>query len=128
MPSLAAQRRDAGIPDPLDARVHRAVSGGTLKAGATYVNTDVLEVILPIAGALSVRLRGLFATAGGTLSFAYLRPDGTTAYTTNNPSNVTVTAGTEAVATIQPNGEGWLRVRFTATGTGAVTYFDVMQV
>jgi hypothetical protein len=120
----------AGVPDPLDARVHRPVGGDadTLKAGATYANGNTRTALLPIAGALSVRLRGLFTGAGGTIALAYLRPDGVTPYTTNNPASIPVTAGAEFVSTFQPNGEGWLRVQFTASGTGAVTYFDVMQV
>lgn len=129
MVSLAAQLRTGGTPDPLDARRHRPVSGGTLEAGAAFVNLDVDDTIVPIAGALAVRVRGLF-TGGGTLSFSYLRPppfEGT-AYTVSNPPSVVVVANTEFVTTFEPQGESLVRIRFTASATGVVTYLDVMQV
>lgn len=135
------QPDDAGTPDPLDFRRHRTVDAplggqppGVLGAACPFVNGTPITKLIPVAGALSVTLRGLFAATGGTgsgtLSFQFMRPApfSTTPYATNNPANVAVTGGTEFIVTINPNGEAWMLVTFTPSGNGVVTYFDQMQL
>lgn len=129
-------------PDPLDFPFHRALGGATdtLKAGATFVNTNVETCVVKIAGAFRVRLRGKTSGAGGngTLSFKYLRPAAnrttnaaiTPVYdnTVEGPSvDVAVATGVEFAVTIEPVGEAELLVTFTATGTGAWDFFDGSQ-
>lgn len=125
-----------GSPDPLDFRRHRPVEGNFGAGANSFAASAAFSVaggnivkVIPIAGALAITLRGLFATQGGTLSFAYLRPPpaDATAYGVSNPANVTVTANTEFATTINPNGEGNLRITFAPGGTGSVTFFDQMQ-
>lgn len=129
-------QQDEGPPDPLDFRRHRQVEGNngaganTFAPGAAFsVAGGAFSKIVPVAGALAITLRGLFATAGGTLSFAYVRPapNTATAYGVSNPGNVTVSANTEFATSITPNGEGNLQITFTPGGSGTVTFFDVMQ-
>jgi hypothetical protein len=124
VPTLAAQLADAGVPLPRPLP-HRAVAGGTLTAGAPITNGGVTSVILPIAGAVKVRLRGL-ATAGGTIVCAFLRPNGLAAYGASNPANITVVGATEFVSTIDVVGESLLRLTFTGSASGAWTFLDVM--
>lgn len=130
----------AGTSDPLDFRFHRALGGSsdTLKQGATLANGVAVTCVVPIAGALAVRLRGLF-TAGGTMTFRYLYPasrrDPNTALSSQVYSsavippagNLTVVANTEFAQDITPNGESDLLITFTPSGAGAVTFFDGMQ-
>jgi hypothetical protein len=128
----AAQFRAASdtiLPASSTFRDPQPVVGATLFPGVSYTNAQTFDAIVPVAGAAKVRFRWLFATAGGTLSFAYLRPvPAQTAYTTGNPPNATVTAGAEGTVTIEPVGEAWVRVRFTAGGTGTCTFLDVSQL
>ena len=132
--STAAENvlNDAGTPDPLDFRRHRAIPD--FKDGLPFtVAGGAITALLPIAGALAVTLRGLFAATGGTgsgtLTFAYRRPPTNvqTAYGISNPPNVAVVGGTEFIVTINPNGESVLAVTFTPSDTGVVTFFDQMQ-
>jgi hypothetical protein len=141
-------RRAAGTSDPLDFRIARAVGapatdtlyGGNIAAGlpgSTLTDATAVTAQIAIAGALLVRLRGLF-TAGGTLHFQYLRPAALRpaaagagyAYSTAvvpPVGDVTVTANTEFSADITPGGESDLLVTFTPSASGVVTFFDVMQ-
>lgn len=146
-------RLQAGTSDPLDFRNARAVgspSGGahglyggnlaTEKPGSSFsVAGGALTAEIAIAGALLVRLRGLFATAGGTLSFKYLRPASLrpassaaagyayAASVVTPHADVSVTGDAEFSVDIEPGGESDLLVTFTPGGTGVVTFFDVMQ-
>jgi hypothetical protein len=125
-----AELRTGGIPNPLDFRVPRPVSGYFV-AGAALLAANTYTQILPIAGCLQVRLRGKFTNAG-TLSFAYRRPapDFNTAYNValTPPSvNVAVLAGTEFLVDIQPVGEAYLAVTFAPSADGASTFLDVLQ-
>lgn len=123
---------EAGTPDPLDFRRARPIA--EFKDGLAFsVAGGAITALIPIAGALAVTLRGLFAATGGTgsgtLSFAYRRSPSNvqTAYGISNPGNVAVTGGTEFIVTINPNGESILAVTFTPSDTGVVTFFDQMQ-
>ena len=131
-----------GSPDPLEFR--RARTLGTFFADdAVLTNADPTVLLVPIAGALLVRLRAKITTTEaappnpiGALSFAYRRspPNHDTAYTVTVPHvSVNVTKATELLVDIQPGGEPYLAVTFTpAVGvdplkTISVTFFDVMQ-
>lgn len=129
-------QENEGPPDPLDFRRHRQVEGNdgaganTFAPGAAFsVAGGAFSKIVPVAGALAVTVRGLFATVGGTLAFVYVRPapNTATAYGVSNPPNVTVTGDAEFLATFTPNGEGNVKITFTPGGSGTVTFFDVMQ-
>lgn len=100
---------------------------GNLAPGA-IVNGDTYIEIIPIAGASRVRMRWL-STGAGTLSFAFLRPDGSTAYTGRNPANVAVVGGTECYMEIDPHfGEAYLQITFLASAGGSITYCDISEV
>lgn len=95
--------------------------------GSALTNAQPITVIIPIAGARVLRIR-ILSAAGGTLSHAFLRPDGVTPYPTNNPADVVVVGGTENKSDITCTGEGYLKLTFTPTATAALNYCDVMQV
>jgi len=103
------------------------VDGAVLPA----TGSTVTEVI-PIAGAFLLRGRLKF-TCAGTLSFLYRRPPPYTAEsyaTTYQPpqADVVVVADTETGFDIEPGGESWLAIRFSASGAaGVVSLFDISQ-
>lgn len=116
------------LPSPRDVRGHWQLNG-TWKPGAAFANGVAVTQDVPCAGAERIRIRIKTATGGGTLAAAWLRPDGNTPYTANNPANVTVVAGTENKMDIDPHfGEALLRLTFTPGGDGTFTYVDVSQV
>lgn len=132
----------AGVPDPLEFRRCRPV-GGLFKAGIEIDNQDPSTVLTPIAGALSVRIRGKISTTEaappapmGVLSFAYRRspPNHGTAYSTslNAPaSDVNVTKDSEFCVTIEPVGEALLAITFTPDGgvdPAEVIFADFLDV
>jgi hypothetical protein len=53
---------------------------------------------------------------------------GGTLYTSGNPSQLALTAGTEAKTDIDCYGEGYVLLKLTGSGTGTVTYIDVSQL
>lgn len=129
VPSNESQIVQGGRPDPLDFRRARPV-GGLFEPGA-YDAVDPTVVLIPIAGAFLIRLRGKF-TGGGTLSFAYRRnpPDQATAYSAAlSPAHAdeVVVANAEFLVDIAPGGEGYLAITWTPVGAGNVTFFDQMQ-
>ena len=109
---------------------------GELAVGAAFDNTDVLQQLVPTSGSARLRVRIKTATAGGTLDIVLYGPDTDpdratltgTGYTTGNPTQVTVSSGTEAKIDVDLYGENFALVKFTGTGTGTVTYADVSQV
>jgi hypothetical protein len=111
------------VQQPTLGNIHRSV-GGALAEGTAYANTDVLVVPVAIYGAGGVRLRGKF-TGAGSLAVAVLRWDGQTVYDTAPVTAISVTANTEFVEDIDLRGERGLRLTFTASATGVVTYLDV---
>jgi len=113
-----------------------------LAPATVTASTQVNYEIVPLYGAASVTARLKTATNGGTLDMFAVGPDFNpeqgavdnitfaslvgTIYTTGNPTQVAVTAGTEAVITYVGKGEGWLLIKFTGTvGAGTITYCDV---
>src|SRR5581483_11444345 len=112
-------------------------------AGAATANGQVNYEIIPVSGALSLRVRIKVATNGGTLDVFFLGPDfdltqeqqgvayGSlvgTIYATGNPTQVPITAGTEAKADVTLNGEEYAIIKYTgATGAGSITFCDVCQ-
>lgn len=128
----------------------RFTAPSLLAAGTATAATGVLYDIIPVRGSAKLRVRIKTATNGGTLDVVLLGPDfdvqqarGTqgaaavafaslvgTQYTTGNPAQVPVTAGTEAKIDITDlSGESYALVKFTGTvGVGSITYVDVSQV
>lgn len=103
---------------------------GNLAVGAATANTVAISEDVPIAGAAKVKAR-IKVTNTGTLdmTFGFYNPAGVfTAYTTGNPTQVAVSANTEAQISSDTYGEDYVRVTFTGTATGAITYCDVSQV
>jgi len=101
--------------------------GGAFAPAATLTNGVAVSVLIPLAGASRWRLR-FKSSAPGSLACAYVRPDGT-AYSSNNPSNVAVTADVETVMEVNEHfGEAQARLTFTPSGDGAMTYADLSQV
>lgn len=110
-----------------------------LGAGAVTASGGILYEVVPIFGAQSLTVRIKTATNGGTIDIVLVGPDFPpkqsvaafsaligTKYTTGNPTQVAVTAGTEAVITTPVNGESYAIVKFTGTvGAGAISYCDV---
>lgn len=112
---------------------------GNLAAAAAFVNTNILYEIVPVFGAAGVNARIKTAGAGGTIDIVFVGPDFDqnqaaatayaaltgTKYTTGNPTQVAVVAGTEALIQSDCIGDGYAIIKFTATGTGTITYCDV---
>jgi hypothetical protein len=127
-----------GVPETLTVRVPRSI-GGYFADGAAFINADTYTMIIPIAGALSVRLRGK-SDGDGTLSFAYRRPPGqgsgqgsgnaATSYDSSlEPphANVAVTGATEFLVDITPIGECFLAITWDPSEAGAWNFFDVLS-
>jgi|SRR6185312_3908722 len=109
---------------------------GALKAGAVCVASTAMSeyVAIPNKGDVRVRIK---ASVGGTISLHYMGPDvdvtaGTgTEYSTGNPADVTVTADTEAMVDTgkdtdaHPMGEGYVKITYTPSGSGTITFCDV---
>ena len=115
-----------------------------LGVGVATANGQVNYEVIPIFGAATVTARLKVSGNGGTLDMFSVGPDfnpeqgavDNTAYgslvgtihTSGNPSQVAVTAGTEAIITWTGKGEGYLIIKYTgAVGAGAITYCDVSQ-
>jgi hypothetical protein len=139
-----SQIAQGGSPDPLDYRRARPI-GTLFLDGRALSNADPTTVLIPIAGALLVRLRGKIDTTEavppnplGVLSFSYRRspPNHATVYSTGLSLphvSVNVVKATEFLIDIAPGGEPYLAVTFTpAVGVDAgkvisPTFFDIMQ-
>lgn len=120
------------------ARAHRRIgnakAGDTLYAGAALANGVPAAAVVQLAGTARFRIR-IAATAAGTLSLAFVRPDetdhfdDTDVYTTGNPPNVAVVANTEAKMDVAEHyGEAFAVVTFTPAADGAVDYVDICEV
>lgn len=122
-----------GIPHPNRWGLHRSLGGpqdqGTFADGAALETAVPVAIVVVLAGAAAWRLR-FKATVGGTLAFAYLRPNRAgTAYATSNPGDVAVLANTEvAVEVAQHFGESRLQITYTPSGNGTVTHADISEV
>lgn len=111
---------DFGYPPFIPLVHHRLVADGTAMA-----NGVAQTFVVPVHGLRYVTIRGKTATSNATLAFAFLRPDGQTAYATGNPSNVTLTAGTENDSgEITCGGQNRLKVTLTPAGDGTITFLD----
>lgn len=99
----------------------------TLAPGAAFDAITPIAQVIQVAGASTHRVRAKLASAGGTLSFAFLRPDGATPYGAGNPSDLVLVAGTEDFCDIDVAGEENLRITLTGGGVGTVGFIDVMQ-
>jgi hypothetical protein len=119
-----------GVADPTAVRLHREVPGtaGHFGTGSALANATPVSVDISTAGASEVTV-WLKATVGGTLSAAALRPDKSSTYAYNKPTDVPVTANTEAVIQFTSlHGEHAVRVTFTpSAGPGTVTFLDTAQ-
>lgn len=129
-------------PDDISRPARRMT--GALAAGTATSNGGVLYEVIPLRGSARVRVRIKTATNGGTLDLLFVGPDFNqqqgvdavafasltgTVYTTGNPTQVAVTAATEATIVSDCYGEGYAIVKFTGTvGAGTVTYCDYSQV
>lgn len=113
-----------------------------LAAGKATANGQVNYEVIPVSGCSTVSVRLKTATNGGTLDLFGVGPDFNpdqgiadntayasltgTIYTTGNPSQVAITAGTEAIITYTCKGESYLVIKFSGTvGAGTITYCDV---
>lgn len=118
-------------------RLLRRLAGALAPGTATSVGGILYEVV-PCYGAAKMRVRIKTAANGGTLDTVFVGPDFDftqtvafaslvgTLYTTGNPAQVAVSAGTEAMIDATCVGEGYLIVKFTGTvGAGTITYVDV---
>jgi hypothetical protein len=112
-----------------DARRGHWALGGDFTAGSPFLTAVPIGVTLPMAGAERMRVRFRTSGAGGTLAARFVRPDGPdTPYTQMQPVDVTVTANVEAVLDIEPHfGEGLIRLTFTPSGNGNITFCDASQ-
>lgn len=140
----STQLHTAGTPDPLDFRRARPV-GGFFAQGAILSDTVATVVLVPIAGALALRLRGKISTTEavppnpiGTLSFAYRRPppNEATAYSTAldaASADQLVTKDAEFMVNVAPVGESLLAITYTPAGgidpaaVVTITFLDQMQ-
>jgi len=128
MPPKKAPSTPRGVisADPTAPIVHRSL----FKANKAFLNGVAFSIIVPVAGGARWRARIKTATGGGTLSAAYVRNvTGNAAYTSNNPANVAVVAGTENIMEEDTHmGESLLKLTFTPSADGTLTYLDFMGV
>lgn len=116
------------LPDPRSVRRWRQGKGDWAD-GASFTNGSAINWVVPCAGVRSIRMRIKTTTAGGALSAAFLRglEDSSTAYEENNPSDVSVTAGTETKMDVATHyGEPAIKFTFTPGGNGTLDYADCM--
>ena len=114
-------------PDPREIRQHLALAGAFADGAAFIAATDIAE-IRPIAGDVRWRLR-FKANQAGTLKARYLRPDGETEYTANNPGDVAIVANVEnKIEDATYAGEAVVKFIFTPTGNGVVTLADLSHL
>ena len=118
-----------------------------LAAFGTDLTTGTSKsVAVACLGSARIRAHIKTATVGGTLSLHFARHVGTdatvvgasggidvtklTQYGAGNPSDVTVTAGSEAVIDSDCHGEAYavITLTYTAGAGGAVSLLDVCQV
>lgn len=119
------------MPEPLrpadarEVRYHKSL-GGVFADGAAFLAATDISIVVPVAGEARWRVR-FKASQAGTLKAAYLRTDGTTAYTTGNPADVTIAANVEnKIEDATVYGESLLKITFTPGATpGTVTYADI---
>lgn len=113
---------------------------GALAPTTAFANTNVRYEIVPVLGAASLTARIKTGTAGGTIDIVFVGPDFAadqtaafaslvgTLYTSGNPTQVAVVAGTEVLITATCHGECFAIIKFTGTGTGTITFVDVGMV
>lgn len=114
---------------------------GALAPGTVIAGSATAYEIVDVGGAAVVAVRAKMAGAG-TLKAEWCRPnqDFETAamggavtvptplvYTSGNPTNVTVTGGTEAIILPTHSGESWLKITLidTSGSPNAISYCDV---
>lgn len=142
--SVAASGTTVGYrnPDQTPIWIHRCAgtqANNGLAVGNTFANTNVLYETAKVQGAARLRVRIKTASAGGTLDVFFVGPDFDltqplsgvayasltgTIYATGNGAQATVAAGTENKVDVDCYGEGYALIKFTATGTGSVTFCD----
>lgn len=118
---MPVKRANAFIPDQHN--IHRSV-GGSMDAGAAFTNTTPITEDISISGAGMVRVWGKFSH-GGSLTIEYLNWGANGVYDTNACDDIAVTANVEISQILQLMGERGLRLTFTPTASGTVTYLDV---
>jgi hypothetical protein len=122
---------------------------GALAKGAAFTNGQILYEILPVFGSLNARVRALVTGAAATLDAFFLGPDfdiesqtltpqaplvatlfanlAGTIYATGGPAQTPLAAGTESKVDLTLFGEGYLLLKLTGQGSGAVSFIDLSQ-
>lgn len=115
----------------------------SLKAATAFVNLQVLYEIIPIFGSFRARFRARVAAAGATLDFIFVGPDfdpdqelaaktfaqlAGTQYTSANPTQLVLVAGTEGNKDVDLYGEGYVILKLTGSGSGTIDYVDIAQL
>lgn len=111
-----------------DARRGHWALGGDFTAGGPFLNGVAIRVVVPMTGAHRMRLR-FQATGAGALQARFVRPDGQdVAYTVMQPVDTAIVANVESVIDIDPHyGEGLLKLTFTPSANGTITFCDASQ-
>lgn len=135
---------DASIRTPSSKPKPQRRLGGLLAPGATVLN-GVYYVVVPCYGLQKLVARIKVSGNNGTIDIVFVGPDFQqdqalgaaaaaagynaaigTKYTSGNPTQVAVTAGTEAIITATCNGEHYALIKYTQlVGVGAIVYCDV---
>lgn len=119
------------FPDPKGIKPQRTIedpTAGGISSGLSMTAAQTYTSTIAIAGTLKLVIRAKAAVAA-TLQAAFALSDGVTAAATGNPSNVTLTANTENIMTVNPSGEHYLIVSVVCGGSGGVlNYVDVAQL
>lgn len=126
---------------PIERRPPRRLTG-QLAVAAAFINTGILWELVPCLGSEKVSVRLKTASAGGALDLFPCGPDvdplqpkgvagvlatlAGTVYVTSLPTQVAIVTATENVIEYTCKGENFLLVKFTGSGTGTITYCDVM--
>lgn len=106
---------------------HRQLNGA-LNKGVVVANGTTASLSVPTAGASVIRLRALVIGVDTTLRAQFLRPDGKTVYTENNPDDVDLTDGTESIMDITVRGESMLKISVVgdAVTNATISFIDIM--
>ena len=113
--------------DPRELRGHYPLSGD-FRPGSVVLNAVPVTVLIPVPSVARFRVRFL-STVNGTLAGRFVRPDDDVEYQANQPADVTITGGVETKLDVELHfGEGYLKLTFTPSGNGNITYADCSQV
>jgi hypothetical protein len=103
---------------------YRFPAGHALGVAAALTAAVAVTATVPVLGCSRGRVH-LKSTAAGTLQLQMADPTGTDAYGDPAAVSVAVVANTDVSLDFDPRGEAYLKITFTPSGNGEITFCDV---